>query len=199
MDTDRAAPIDTAAAGDGPYLRRAQELLAALQRVSSDSSQGEYYLPDVLPIIRSDGRTVLAHEVSDPGAMMGVNDRAQLARVRALAQARIHQRHMLAGVTIVDPNTTVIDVSVEIAADAVIAPFTSLHGATRVGSGSAVGPLTTLVDTTVGEGSRVLHSYSDRAEIGVEARFTIEPPRQHPEQRRNGNGILDPRAAVRCP
>ena len=153
----------------GMFAFDAQELLAALQRVSSDNSQGEYYLPDVLPIIRSDGRTVLAHEVSDPGAMMGVNDRAQLAGVRALAQARIHQRHMLAGVTIVDPNTTVIDAGVEIAADAVIAPFTSLHGATRVGSGTTVGPLTTLLDTTLGEGSRVFHSYADRAEIGDQA------------------------------
>jgi bifunctional UDP-N-acetylglucosamine pyrophosphorylase/glucosamine-1-phosphate N-acetyltransferase len=150
----------------GMFAFDARELLAALERVSSDNSQGEYYLPDVLPIIRSDERTVLAHEVSDPGAMMGVNDRAQLARVRALAQARIHEHHMLGGVTIVDPSTTVIDADVEIAADAVIAPFTSLHGATRVGAGSTVGPLTTLLDTAVGEGSRVVHSYTDRAQIG---------------------------------
>lgn len=150
----------------GMFAFDAQELLAALERVNSDNSQGEYYLPDVLPIIRSDERTVQAHEISDPGAMMGVNDRAQLARVRALAQARIHTRHMVDGVTIVDPSTTVIDAGVEIAADAVIAPFTSLHGSTRVGTGSTVGPLSTLVDTIVGEGSRVIHSYSDRAEIG---------------------------------
>jgi bifunctional UDP-N-acetylglucosamine pyrophosphorylase / glucosamine-1-phosphate N-acetyltransferase len=73
---------------------------------------------------------------------------------------------MVAGVTIVDPHTTVIDIDVEIAADAVIAPFTSLHGASRVGAGSAVGPLTTLLDTAVGEGSRVVHSYADQAQIG---------------------------------
>jgi bifunctional UDP-N-acetylglucosamine pyrophosphorylase / glucosamine-1-phosphate N-acetyltransferase len=150
----------------GMFAFEAEELLAALERVRSDNSQGEYYLPDVLPIIRSDERTVLAHEISDPGAMMGVNDRSQLAQVRALAQARIHQRHMLGGVTIIDPNTTVIDADVEIAPDAVIVPFTSLHGASRVGAGSTVGPLTTLVDTTVGEGSRVIHSYADRAQIG---------------------------------
>ncbi len=150
----------------GLFAFDAEELLAALERVSSDNSQGEYYLPDVLPIIRSDERTVLPHEVSDPGAMMGVNDRVQLARVRALAQARIHERHMLSGVTIVDPSTTVIDADVEIAADAAIAPFTSLHGATRVGTGSTVGPASTLIDTTVGEGSKVIHSYSDRAQIG---------------------------------
>ena len=153
----------------GMFAFDAPELLAALEQVSSQNSQGEYYLPDVLPIIRSKERTVLAHEVSDPGAMMGVNDRVQLAGVRALAQARIHERQMLAGVTIVDPQTTVIDAGVEIAADAVIAPFTSLHGATRVGSGATVGPLSTLTDTSVGEGARVVHSYCDRAEIGERA------------------------------
>ena len=150
----------------GIFAFEARELLAALERVSSDNSQGEYYLPDVLPIIRSDERTVLAHEVSDPGAMMGVNDRVQLTQVRALAQARIHDRHMLGGVTIVDPNTTVIDADVEIAPDAVIAPFTSLHGTTRVGAGSIVGPLSTLIDTRVGEGTNVVHSFTKQAEIG---------------------------------
>jgi bifunctional UDP-N-acetylglucosamine pyrophosphorylase / glucosamine-1-phosphate N-acetyltransferase len=150
----------------GIFAFDAKELLSALERVGSDNSQGEYYLPDVLSLMRSDERTVQAHEISDPGAMMGVNDRAQLARARALAQASIHERHMVAGVTIVDPHTTVIDIDVEIAADAVIAPFTSLHGASRVGAGSAVGPLTTLLDTAVGEGSRVVHSYADQAQIG---------------------------------
>ena len=150
----------------GMFAFEARELLAALEQVSGDNAQGEHYLPDVLPIIRSDERTVLAHEVVDPGAMLGVNDRVQLARARALAQARIHERHMLAGVTIVDPHTTVIDADVEIAADAVIAPFTSLHGQTRVGTGSTVGPLSTLLDSSVGEGARVIHSYADRAQIG---------------------------------
>jgi bifunctional UDP-N-acetylglucosamine pyrophosphorylase/glucosamine-1-phosphate N-acetyltransferase len=153
----------------GMFAFDARELLAALERVSSENSQGEYYLPDVLPIIRSDERSVLAHEIADPGAMMGVNDRVQLARVRALAQARIHEGHMLGGVTIVDPLTTVIDAEVEIAPDAVIAPFTSLHGATRVGSDSTVGPLSTLIDTSVGQGARVVHSYADRAQVGDRA------------------------------
>jgi bifunctional UDP-N-acetylglucosamine pyrophosphorylase/glucosamine-1-phosphate N-acetyltransferase len=146
-----------------------QELLAALEKVGGNNAQGEYYLPDVLPVIRSDERSVQAYEVSDPGAMMGVNDRAQLAAVRALAQAQIHRRHMLAGVTIVDPRTTVIDADVEIGADAVIAPFTSLHGACQIAGGATVGPLSTLIDTSVGPGARVVHSYSDRADIGERA------------------------------
>ena len=150
----------------GIFAFAADQLLSALERVASDNAQGELYLPDVLPVMRTNGRSVLAHEISDPGAMMGINDRAQLAQARALAQAQINHRHMLAGVTIVDPATTVIDAEVEIAPDAVIAPFSSLHGQSSVGSGSTVGPLSTLINTRVGEGSSVVHSYSDGAEIG---------------------------------
>jgi bifunctional UDP-N-acetylglucosamine pyrophosphorylase / glucosamine-1-phosphate N-acetyltransferase len=149
----------------GLFAFDASELLAALDEVGSDNAQGELYLPDVLPILRSHERSVLAHETSDPGAALGVNDRAALAQARALAQRRIHERHMLAGVTIVDPSATVIDVGVEIAADAVIAPFSSLQGATAIGV-STIGPLSTLIDTEVGDGSTVVHSYAIGARIG---------------------------------
>src|SRR6202042_3318800 len=105
-------------------------LIAALREVRSDNAQGEYYLPDVLPILREHERTVDAYELADPDEMLGINDRRQLAEITALAQPQITARHMLAGVTIVNPGATVIDVDVEIAADVVIAPFTSLHGQT---------------------------------------------------------------------
>ena len=150
----------------GFYAFDAPELLSALERVRSDNAQGELYLPDVLPILRQDERTVVAHEITEPGAMLGVNDRVALAQVRAVAQGLIHERLMLAGVAIVDPNLTVVDVQVEVGRDAVIAPFSSLHGSTRVGSASTIGPASTLIDASVGEGSRILHSYVDCAEIG---------------------------------
>jgi bifunctional UDP-N-acetylglucosamine pyrophosphorylase/glucosamine-1-phosphate N-acetyltransferase len=142
-----------------------QELLSALERVRSDNAQGELYLPDVLPVMRQDERTVLAHEVDDAGTMLGVNDRLQLAQARALAQSQIHERHMLAGVTIVDPRATVIDVDVQLEPDAVIAPFSSLHGNTIVGAGATIGPVTTLIDCRVGQDSSVVHSYAKGAEI----------------------------------
>src|SRR5579884_2733424 len=107
----------------GIYAFEPAELVRALDRVQGHNAQAELYLPDVVPILREDERTVLAHEVSDMGSTLQVNDRVQLANVRALAQRRIHEALMLAGVTIVDPLTTDIDVEVEIAADAVIAPF----------------------------------------------------------------------------
>jgi bifunctional UDP-N-acetylglucosamine pyrophosphorylase/glucosamine-1-phosphate N-acetyltransferase len=150
----------------GLYAFEAEELLSALERVSSQNAQGEFYLPDVVPVLRGDERTVQAHEIADSGSMMGINDRVALAKVRAVAQQRIHEQLMLAGVTIVDPATTEIDFDVQIGADAVIAPFCSLRGKTTVGAASTIGPASTLIDATVGESSKVLHSYVDRAQIG---------------------------------
>jgi bifunctional UDP-N-acetylglucosamine pyrophosphorylase/glucosamine-1-phosphate N-acetyltransferase len=150
----------------GIWAFDATELLAALDQVGSDNAQGEKYLPEVVPILRSQERSVVALEISDPGAMLGINDRAALAEARALAQAQIHERHLFAGVTIVDPAATVIDAGVTIGPDTVIAPFTSLHGATAIGSGSTIGPLSTLLDTRVGDGSTVVHSYTKDADIG---------------------------------
>jgi bifunctional UDP-N-acetylglucosamine pyrophosphorylase/glucosamine-1-phosphate N-acetyltransferase len=142
------------------------ELLSALERVRADNAQGELYLPDVLPVLREDERTVVAFELSDPTQILGINDRKALAEVRAIAQRRIHERHMLAGVTVVDPLATVIDVGVEIGADTEIAPFTSLHGTTSIGQRSLIGPHATLIDARVGDGATILHAYVKEAEVG---------------------------------
>jgi bifunctional UDP-N-acetylglucosamine pyrophosphorylase/glucosamine-1-phosphate N-acetyltransferase len=150
----------------GIFAFDGHELLSALEQVSSDNAQGERYLPDVLPILRDRERTVVAYEISDLSSTLGINDRVALASARALAQRRIHERHMLAGATIVDPAATVIDVDVEIGQDAVIAPFSSLHGATKVGAGTTIGPVSTLIDARVGDGSKVIHSYVNGAQIG---------------------------------
>jgi bifunctional UDP-N-acetylglucosamine pyrophosphorylase/glucosamine-1-phosphate N-acetyltransferase len=133
-------------------------LAGALEQVGIDNAQGEYYLPDVLPILSGQGQVVCAHVIADPLETLGINDRVHLAEVRTIAQRRIAEQHMLAGVTIVDPATTVIDVDVTIGEDAVIAPFTCLHGQSTIGSGSTVGPHTTLVDARIGAGTTILHS-----------------------------------------
>jgi bifunctional UDP-N-acetylglucosamine pyrophosphorylase / glucosamine-1-phosphate N-acetyltransferase len=141
-------------------------LTVALREVRADNAQGEHYLPDVLPILRERERTVVAYELSDPDEMLQINDRRQLADVTAVAQRQIHERHMLAGVTIVNPAATVIDAGVEIGQDAVIAPFTSLHGATSIGTGSTVGPHSTLIDAQVGQQAKILHAYVTGAVVG---------------------------------
>ncbi len=149
----------------GIYAFEGAALIAALDDVRSDNAQGELYLPDVLPIIRASERSVAAYEIDD-ASELGINDRVGLAAVRAVAQRRIHERHMLAGVTIVDPDTTVIDVDVRIGQDALIAPFSSLQGATEVGAGATVGPLSTVIDTRVGAQAKVVHSYLTGADVG---------------------------------
>ncbi len=149
----------------GVYAFAGGDLLDALADVRADNAQGELYLPDVLPILRAQDKVVSAHTVDDPALALGINDRADLATIRAIAQQRIHDRHLANGVTIVDPGSTVIDADVEIGSDTTIAPFTSLHGATRIGSGCQVGPLTTLIDTTLGADVHIPHSYATGAEI----------------------------------
>ena len=122
----------------GIFVFAPHALRQALPRLSSDNAQGEFYLPQVLDLLRADGAHVAAHEVADERLVLGVNDRVSLARVAALAQQAIHEQHMLAGVTIVDPASTVIDVEVRIGQDTVIEPFTSIRGTTRIGSGCLI-------------------------------------------------------------
>jgi bifunctional UDP-N-acetylglucosamine pyrophosphorylase/glucosamine-1-phosphate N-acetyltransferase len=117
----------------GIFVFDARALAGALPRLSAENAQGELYLPQVLDVLRADGAKVAAHVVEDERLVLGVNDRASLARVRALAQSAIHERHMRAGVGIVDPAATVIDVDVQIGEDTVIEPFTTIRGATRIG------------------------------------------------------------------
>jgi bifunctional UDP-N-acetylglucosamine pyrophosphorylase/glucosamine-1-phosphate N-acetyltransferase len=149
----------------GVYAFDGGSLLAALADIEPDNAQGELYLPDVLPKLREAGKVVHGHVVTDPTITLGVNDRVDLARVRALAQARIHERHQLAGVTIVDPGSTQIDADVEIGRDTVVEPSSSLKGATKVGEDCAIGPLTTLIDATLGDGVSVPHSYVVQATV----------------------------------
>ena len=149
----------------GTYIFDAAPLAAALAALGNDNAQGEYYLPDVFPALREAGHSVAAHLADDFAVTMGVNDRADLAAVEAEARRRILARHMLDGVTVVDPARTWIDAGVEIAADARIEPGTSLRGASAVGAGSVVGPLTTLTDTRLGESVAVPHSYLVECEV----------------------------------
>jgi bifunctional UDP-N-acetylglucosamine pyrophosphorylase/glucosamine-1-phosphate N-acetyltransferase len=143
----------------GVYAFDATALRTALDRLRADNAQGEYYLPDVLALLRQDGATVAAHVVDDPTLLLGINDRVELARVRALAQQRIIEAHQRAGVTVVDPASTVIEAGVELGPDTVVEPSTFLRGRTRAGAGCRLGPLTTVIDATLGDGVNVVHSY----------------------------------------
>lgn len=141
-------------------------LVQALAQIQPVNAQGEYYLPDVLPVLRAAGRTVAAHRFAHPWMTIGVNDRVELAQVRAYAQTRIHQAHARAGVTIVDPASTLIDVGVIIGRDSVIEPSSFLRGSTVIGERCVIGPLTTVVDSSLGDEVRAPHSYLTGARVG---------------------------------
>ena len=153
----------------GVYAFDAAPLRDALGRLTPDNAQGELYLPAVLDHLDR----VAAYELDDPTLLLGVNDRADLAVVRAHAQTRINRAHALAGVTIVDPATTLIDAGVRIGADTTIEPSSFLRGSTVVGEGCTVGPLTTAIDAVVADGASVVHSYLLGAEVGPGA--TVGP------------------------
>ncbi len=155
----------------GLYLFDGGALLAALAELDADNAQGELYLPGVLPILRDRG--VGAYVLPDADLALGVNDRVDLAHVTALAQARIHAAHQRAGVTIVDPRSTLIDAGVTIGQDTTIEPSTFLRGATAIGRGCSIGPLTTVLDCALGDGVTVRQSHLEGA--AAEAGVTIGP------------------------
>jgi bifunctional UDP-N-acetylglucosamine pyrophosphorylase/glucosamine-1-phosphate N-acetyltransferase len=157
----------------GVYAFNGKALKHALGQIDDDNAQGELYLPDTLPGIKGTGQTIAAHIVDDATITLGVNDRVELEQVRKVAQRRINEWHARNGVTIVDLETAHIDVEVDIGRDTVIEPGTVLKGKTTIGEDCRVGPFTTLIDTTFGDGVSAPHSYL--VEATVEDFGTIGP------------------------
>ncbi|MGH2807184.1 MAG: bifunctional UDP-N-acetylglucosamine diphosphorylase/glucosamine-1-phosphate N-acetyltransferase GlmU [Actinomycetota bacterium] len=150
------------------YAFDAARLNDLIAKVDRENAQGEYYLTDVIGLLVARGERVLAL-VADEIEGQGVNDRAQLARASALLRARVAERWMAAGVTIVDPSTTYIDATVEIERDATIMPFTFLEGSTRVAAGAEVGPQARVVDSEIGPGAVVSYAVVRESIVGPEA------------------------------
>lgn len=152
---------------DGKLLR------VALAGLTTDNSQGEEYLTDTVTVLRDAGHRVGAVAAGDHREISGINDRVQLAEARRLFNQRLLEDWMRAGVTVVDPATTWVDVDVVLEADAVLLPNTQLHGRTSVGAGAEVGPNCTLSDTRVDADARVTNATCDGAVIGTGA--TVGP------------------------
>jgi bifunctional UDP-N-acetylglucosamine pyrophosphorylase/glucosamine-1-phosphate N-acetyltransferase len=157
----------------GVYAFDIAALRSALGRLSSNNAQQELYLTDVVGILRGDGQTVQARHVDDSALVAGVNNRVQLAQVGAEFNRRIVAAHQMAGVTVVDPATTWIDVDVTIGRDTVIHPGTQLIGRTQIGGHCVIGPDTTLTDVTIGDGASVVRTHGDSSAIGSGA--TVGP------------------------
>jgi bifunctional UDP-N-acetylglucosamine pyrophosphorylase/glucosamine-1-phosphate N-acetyltransferase len=152
----------------GAYVFDAPGLLDLLDRVGRDNDQREYYLPDVVSLTRSQGRTVATH-TADASEILGVKSRVHLAEVEAILRRRTCERWMLEGVTIVDPATTYIDATVTLSPDAVIHPFTFLEGATSIAERAHVGPQARIVDSQIGAGATASFAVVIGSSIGPEA------------------------------
>ncbi len=144
------------------------DLLAdTVKRVPTDNAKGEEYLTDVVSILHGDGHPVVTAACDDPEEVLGVNDQAQLAWARRVLNERLLGDWMRAGVTIVDPASTWIDVGVRLEPGARIGPGTQLEGSTTVAGTARVGPGCLLRDTSVADGAAVLNSVCESAVIGV--------------------------------
>jgi bifunctional UDP-N-acetylglucosamine pyrophosphorylase/glucosamine-1-phosphate N-acetyltransferase len=148
-------------------------LADALGKVRTDNSQGEEYLTDVLGILREAGHRVGAAVAADHREIAGINNRVQLAEARRVLNDRLLTGAMLAGVSVVDPATTWVDVTVTFEQDAIVHPGTQLQGATHLAEGAEVGPNCRLKDTRVGAGARVDNTVAHSAEVGPQA--TVGP------------------------
>jgi bifunctional UDP-N-acetylglucosamine pyrophosphorylase/glucosamine-1-phosphate N-acetyltransferase len=154
----------------GTYCFDAAWLRTNLGRVPLSPS-GEHYLTDLVGLAVADGQLVRVVEAPQPEMALGINDRVQLATAERLLRRRIAEGHMRSGVTIVDPDTTFIDATVEIGQDARIEPWTVLNGQTVIGDEAVVGPGTRISDSRIGARTRVLGSWIEESEVGEDARI----------------------------
>ena len=155
------------------YCFRRSLLAPSLRRLTPENTQGEYYLTDVVEVLHDAGYNVVSMVAADPMETAGVNDRAQLAIAEAELRDRINDQWMLAGVTMLDPERTYIEVGVTLGRDVTIFPGTILQGTTTIGDGVQLGPDVRLLDCTVGAGAVVEQTVATNAEIGREA--TVGP------------------------
>jgi bifunctional UDP-N-acetylglucosamine pyrophosphorylase / glucosamine-1-phosphate N-acetyltransferase len=163
-DQDAIREINT-----GTYCFDNKKLFAALGKVTNSNAQNEYYLTDVIRILKQEGETVLAHCTLDLAEAIGVNDRVALAEAERLMRERIVKGHMLNGVTVMDPANTYIEKDVRIGVDTVLLPGCMLKGNTVIGEDCVIGPSTEITDSTVGSGTEIKRSVLLEASVGNKA------------------------------
>jgi bifunctional UDP-N-acetylglucosamine pyrophosphorylase/glucosamine-1-phosphate N-acetyltransferase len=159
------AELEIAEVNAGLYVFDAKSLAAALAKVDTNNSQAEKYLTDVVGMLLQQGKKVTAQIIADHWLVAGINDRAQLAEVAAELNSRIVRAWQLAGVSIQEPHSTWIDVTVQLGQDVTLLPSTRLHGLTRIGVGSTIGPDTSLRDVEVGQNAKISRTQGDSARV----------------------------------
>lgn len=149
----------------GTYCFDNKQLFKALQKVTNDNAQGEYYLPDVIEILKKEGKTIAAYQTDDFSETIGVNDRIALAEAEKVMKCRIQNYWMKQGVTIVDPSSTYISSDAIIGQDTTILPGTVINGKTVIGEDCVIGPNTEITNCHVGNETVIKHSVVTDSEI----------------------------------
>jgi bifunctional UDP-N-acetylglucosamine pyrophosphorylase/glucosamine-1-phosphate N-acetyltransferase len=142
----------------GVYAYDESALRDAVAQIDNRNAQGEYYLTDTIALLAGSGRRVVPVVASDYRTVLGINDRAELAAARAVLNARLCERLMRDGVTIVDPATTYVEYGVRIGADTIVHPGTSIGRNSAIGTGCVLGPRARIEAATVGDGVRIVES-----------------------------------------
>lgn len=149
----------------GVYCFDNQKLFAALKRLTNDNAQGEYYLTDVIGILKEEGEIVTAYQMEDFDESMGVNDRSALAKATKIMQKRINTQLMKDGVTLVDPETAYIDADVQIGQDTVIEGNVVIKGRTTIGADCLIGAGSRIEDSILHDDVTIMSSTLERSEV----------------------------------
>lgn len=149
----------------GMYMFDAEELLKALELLGNDNAQGEYYLTDVIEIMKNRGLKVGA-SITEFDETRGVNSRAQLAEAEVILRKRINLFHMENGVTLIDPSSTYIGADVEIGNDTIIYPNNLIEGSTKIGKGVTLYPNSRILDSEIGDDVTITSSVILSSKIG---------------------------------
>jgi bifunctional UDP-N-acetylglucosamine pyrophosphorylase/glucosamine-1-phosphate N-acetyltransferase len=150
----------------GTYCFDNQELFRALSNVSNDNVQGEYYLPDVIEILKKEGKIVSAYQTVSFDETLGVNDRIALSQAEKIMKQRINREHMKNGVSLIDPDQTYISAEAVIGRDTVIYPGTMILGETVIGENCIIGPNTEIKNCRVENETTIRQSVAHDSEIG---------------------------------
>lgn len=157
----------------GTYCFDNKALFETLKLVKNDNAQGEYYLPDVIKILKQQGEIVSAYISDDFSENLGVNDRVALSQAEEIMRARINEAHMRNGVTIINPANTYIGADVTIGSDTIVYPGTLLEGQTVIGEDCYIGPNSHIVDSQIGHRTKIDASVVEESMIGEDV--TVGP------------------------
>jgi bifunctional UDP-N-acetylglucosamine pyrophosphorylase/glucosamine-1-phosphate N-acetyltransferase len=150
----------------GTYCFDNIALFSALKQVSNDNVQGEYYLPDVIEILKKQGEIVTAFQTEEFEETLGVNDRVALAEAERVMRSRINKTHMRNGVTIIDPANTYIEADVKIGQDTIVYPGCIIKGSTVIGSECQIGPGSEIDSCQIGDSTVIRQSVTHKSLIG---------------------------------